>query len=97
MYKCFIMNGHKYSNFQLKENVDVVQAMCMLNNFLTETMEYSDMNTLIVDEKGIAVISASNVLNLAHLRGYQAAKELFKQETCTKIISTANKDPFIGS
>ena len=41
------MNGHKYSNFQLKkENVDVaVQAMCVLHNFLTETKECSDMNT----------------------------------------------------
>ena len=82
------MNGHKYSNFQLKkENVDVaVQAMCVLHNFLTETKECSDMNTLIVNEEGIAVIAASNVLNLAHLRGTSQQRKLFKQETCTKII-----------
>ena len=68
-----LLNRH----IQLKEeNVDVViQAMCVLHNFLTDTKEYTDTNTLIVDEEGIAEIPAGNVLNLAHLRGYHSANE----------------------
>ena len=53
----------------------VIQAMCVLHNFLTDTKEYTDTNTLLVNEEGIAVIPAGNLINLAHLRGYHSAKD----------------------
>ena len=59
-----------------EDNVDyVIHAMCCLHNYLTETKEYTDSNTLVVDDDGIAEIPAGNVINMAHLQGYHSAQQ----------------------
>ena len=63
---------------QLKEeNVDaIMMAICCLHNFLTDVKDYTDTNTLTVDDEGVAIIPEGHVLNMSHRHGYHSAKRL---------------------
>ena len=62
---------------QLKEeNVDAIKmAICCLHNFLMDVKDYTDTNTLTVDDESVAIIPEGHVLNMVHQQGYHSAKD----------------------